>query len=155
MEKTDQTEFTARIATILLEESVEFDIDLLDTYVKAAYPDLRKCINLVEQNVTDDNVLAAPASNESGGGDYRITMVELFKKKKIREARELLCGKARPEEMEDIFRWLYDNIELFGNTEEKQDMALLIIQQGLVDHTLIADPEINLAATLCQLSRIQ
>lgn len=155
MEKTDQTEFTARIATILLEENVEFDIDVLDTYVKAAYPDLRKCINLVEQNVTEDNVLSAPTVAENGGGDYKIIMVDLFKKKKIREARELLCGKARPEEMEDIFRWLYDNIELFGDTEEKQDMALLIIQQGLVDHTLIADPEINLAATLCQLSRIQ
>ena len=48
--KTDQTEFTARVATILVEEGVEFDLDTLDTYVKVAYPDLRKCINLVQQN---------------------------------------------------------------------------------------------------------
>jgi replication factor C small subunit len=46
----DQTEFTARAATILVEENVEFDLDLLDTYVKATYPDLRKCINLLQQN---------------------------------------------------------------------------------------------------------
>ena len=42
--KTDHTEFTARAATVLLEEGVEFDMDVLDTYVKATYPDLRKCL---------------------------------------------------------------------------------------------------------------
>jgi replication factor C small subunit len=42
VEKTDQTEFTARVATILVTEGVEFDLDTLDTYVKLTYPDLRK-----------------------------------------------------------------------------------------------------------------
>ena len=65
----------------------------------------------------------------------------------------MLCGSVRPEEMEDIYRWLYDNIELFGD-DEQQDQAVLIIKQGLVDHTLVVDPEINLAATLIRLSRL-
>lgn len=152
VEKTDQTEFTARVATILVTEGVEFDLDTLDTYVKAAYPDLRKCINMVQQNVQGDK-LSTPTA-EADGGDYRIEMVELFKKGKIPEARKLVCSKARPEEIEDIFRWMYDNLELFGETEETKDSALLIIKQGLVDHTLIADPEINLAATLVKLARL-
>jgi replication factor C small subunit len=152
VEKTDQTEFTARVATILVTEGVEFDLDTLDTYVKAAYPDLRKCINMVQQNVQDTR-LSSPTA-EADGGDYRIEMVELFKKGKIPDARKLICSKARPEEIEDIFRWMYDNLELFGNTEEKKDSALLIIKQGLVDHTLIADPEINLSATLVKLARL-
>jgi replication factor C small subunit len=155
VEKTDQTEFTARVATILVTENIDFDLDTLDTYVKTAYPDLRKCINLVQQNVTEDNVLASPTSGDSGGADYKIAMVELFKKGKIQDARKLLCGKARPEEMEDIYRWMYDNLELFGDSDEKKDSALLIIKQGLVDHTLIADAEINLAATLAKLARLQ
>ena len=154
VEKTDQTEFTARVATILVEEGVEFDLDTLDTYVKTAYPDLRKCINLVQQNVTEDSVLAAPTAS-ADSSDYKIEMVELFKKGRIQEARKLVCGKARPEEIEDIYRWMYDNLELFGNTDEARDSALLIIKQGLVDHTLIADPEINLAATLVKLARLQ
>lgn len=155
VEKTDQTEFTARVATILVTENVEFDLDTLDTYVKSTYPDLRKCINMLQQNVTEDNVLSAPTGSESGGADYKIEMVELFKKGKIQEARKLLCGKARPEEMEDIYRWMYDNLNLFGDSDEKKDQALLIIKQGLVDHTLIADPELNLAATLVKLARLQ
>lgn len=155
VERTDQTEFTARVATILVTEDVEFDLDTLDTYVKSTYPDLRKCINLLQQNVNEDNTLLAPTGVDSGGADYKIAMVELFKKGKIQDARKLLCGKARPEEMEDIYRWMYDNLELFGDSDEKKDQALLIIKQGLVDHTLIADAEINLAATLVKLARLQ
>jgi DNA polymerase III delta prime subunit len=150
----DQTEYTARAAIILAEEGIDFDLDTLDTYVKAVYPDLRKCINLLQQNCVDGK-LTNPKSEDSGVSDYKIEMVELFKQGKIQSARKLLCGRARPEEMEDIFRWMYDNLDLFGSTEEQKDSALLIIKQGLVDHTLIADPEINLAATLVKLARLQ
>lgn len=154
VEKTDQTEFTARVATILVEEGVEFDLDTLDTYVKVTYPDLRKCINMVQQNV-NNNLLVAPSTGDAGGADYKIEMVELFKKGKIKEARKLLCASARPEEIEDIYRWMYDNLDLFGKDDETKDQALLIIKQGLVDHTLIADPEINLAAVCVKLARLQ
>jgi len=82
-------------------------------------------------------------------------MVELFKAGNIIAARKLVCASARPEEMEDIFRWMYDNLDVFASEEETKDTALLIIKQGLVDHALIADPEINLAATLVKLARLQ
>jgi replication factor C small subunit len=154
IERTDLTEYTARVATILVEEAVDFDLDVLDTYVKVAYPDLRKCINMVQQNVSDSR-LQTPTAGEEGISDYKIEMVELFKKGKIKEARTLLCGRARPEEIGDIFRWMYDNLDLFGKSEEQKDSALLIIKQGLVDHTIIADPEINLSATLTKLARLQ
>lgn len=150
--KTDQVEFTARVAEILLTESVEFDIDTLDTYVKATYPDLRKCINMVQQN-SPEGALIAPNENETGSGDWKIQMVDLFKAGKIHDARTLLCGTVRAEEMEEVYRWLYDNVELFGDFE-KQNSAILIIKQGLVDHTLVVDPEINLAAVLIRLARL-
>lgn len=152
IEKIDITEFTARVATILVEESVEFDLDTLDTFVKATYPDLRKCINMVQMNSMDSK-LHMPEKGDSGEADYKLVMVELFKKGKISEARKLVCGQARPEEMEEIYRWLYSNIHLLGKTEHQQDSAILIIKQGLVDHTLVIDPEINLAAVLIRLAR--
>jgi DNA polymerase III delta prime subunit len=151
--KTDQVEFTARVAEILISEGVTFDLDVLDTYVKATYPDLRKCINMVQQNSTAGSLISASQS-DSGEADWKIQMVDLFKEGKIFEARKLLCGTVRAEEMEDIYRWLYDNISLFGDNE-KQESAILVIKQGLVDHTLVVDPEINLAATLIRLARLQ
>ncbi len=153
IEKIDQTEFTARVATILITENVDFDIDTLDLYVKVAYPDLRKCINLVQQNVNSGK-LNPPGKGEVSESDWKFEMVTLFKAGKIAEARKLLCGKLRAEEMEEVYRWIYTNLELFGDTEEQQDNAVLIVKQGLVDHTICADSEINLAATLIRLGRL-
>ena len=152
IERIDQTEFTARVAKILIDEGVTPDLDTLDTYVKATYPDLRKCINMVQMNSVDGN-LVKPQKSDTGDADYKLEMVELFKKGEISKARKLVCSQARPDEIEDIYKWLYDNIDLFGD-EEKQESAILIIKQGLVDHTLVSDPEINLAATLIRLARL-
>jgi len=154
METIDKTEFTARVAEILIAEKVDQDIDTLDTYVKASYPDLRKCINMVQQNVRDGKLMP-PAKGDSGQQDYRLEMVELFKQGKIQEARKLVCAQARPEECEDIYRWLYDNLDLISNDEDNQDKAVLIIKQGLVDHSFVADPEINLASVMIKLARLQ
>jgi replication factor C small subunit len=151
-QKIDQTEFTARVATILVEEKIDFDLDTLDVYVSSTYPDLRKCINLVQQNVNEGK-LAVPHTADSGDLDWKFDMVELFKAGKITEARKALCGKLIAQEMEEVYRWLYDNITVFGD-EKAQDSAILIIKQGLVDHGVCVDPEINLAATLVKLARI-
>ena len=154
IERVDVTEFTARVATILVEENVEFDLDTLDTFVKATYPDLRKCINTVQMNSLEGK-LHTPEKGDTGEADYKIEMVALFKAGKITEARKLVCSQARPEEMEEIYRWMYDNVAVFGADEEKQDSAVLIIKQGLVDNASVADQEINLAATLIRLARLQ
>lgn len=152
IEKVDPTEFTARVATILVEENIEFDLDTLDTYVKAKYPDLRKCINTVQMN-SSTGKLISPNEVDANLSDWRIQMVELFKQGKVSQARKLVCSQIRPEEVEEIFRWLYDNIELFGQ-DAQQEKAILIIKQGLADHTLVSDPEINLAATMVRLSHL-
>ena len=153
IERVDQTEFTARVAEILMQEGITPDLETLDTYVKATYPDLRKCINMVQMNA-QNGVLLKPEKSDMGESDYKLQMVELFKAGKITEARKLVCSQVRPDEVEDIFKWMYNNITLFGN-EARQEKAIQIIKQGLVDHTLISDPEINLSATMIKLSHME
>lgn len=153
IETVDREEFTARVATILIKESIDLDLDTLDTYVKATYPDLRKCINSVQMN-SGTGVLLAPDKNDKNEADWRIDMVTMFKAGKINEARKMVCKAARPEEIEEIYRWLYDNLELISTDESIQDKAILVIKQGLVDHMLVADPEINLAATLIRIAAL-
>jgi len=148
----DKTEFTARAAEILISEGIIPEIDVLDTYVKATYPDLRKCINTLQMNCSNGELLT-PNSTERESSDWKLEMVELFKQNKITEARKMLCGKLKVEEMEEVYRWLYENVEIFGD-ESKQETVILIIKQGLVDHTLVADAEINLAATLIKIARV-
>lgn len=153
IEKVDHTEFTARAATVLVTESVEFDLNVLDSYVKATYPDLRKCLNLLQMNAVDGK-LKTPSESNTGTADYKLAMVDLFKAGKVREARTLLCSQARPEEMEEIFKWMYNNLELFAQTEEQKDEAIIAIRKGAANASLVADQEINLSATFTELMQI-
>ena len=153
IEKIDHTEFTARVATVCVTEGVDVDIDTLDSYVKATYPDLRKCLNLCQMN-TIDGKLVKPNEGDSATADYKLAVVDLFKQGKILEARKMLCSQVRPEEMDELFRWMYDNLELWGETQESKDAAILIIAKGLRNIPMVADQEINLAATLVELCQI-
>lgn len=151
-EKIDQTEFTARAAMILVSENIDFDLETLDDFIGVTYPDLRKCINLLQQNSTT-GVLLPPKKSDAGISDWKFEMAELFKSGKIREARKILCGKLTSEEMSSVYTWLYNNLAIFGD-ENTQDKALQIIKDGLIDHQICADPEINLSATLAKLAKL-
>jgi len=153
IDKTDQTEFTARAATVLVTEEVEFDLDTLDSYVKATYPDLRSCLKLLQTNSITGKLIISKTSSSSDSADYKLEVIKLFKQGKIREARNVLCSNTSPDEIEEIFKWLYQNLDLWG-TLEKQDEAIKIIRKGMYYHTIIGDPEVNLSATLVELSQI-
>ena len=153
IDKSDHTEFTARVATVLVTESVEFDLDTLDSYVKATYPDLRKCLNLVQANSTT-GTLSNPGENDRGVKDWKLDAVNLFKQGKIRAGRELICSQSANEDMNDVFRWMYDNLNVWSDTPEGQDKAIITIRKGLVNHAVVADAEINLSATLVELTLI-
>ena len=150
IEKLDINEFTARIAQIGLDEGVQLDLETLATYVQASYPDLRKCINLVQQNVVD-NVLQRPQDGDQAQSDWMLNAIEMFKGGDYKGARTLICSQARPEEYDDIFKFMYRNLDLWGTTEQQQDQAIVLIRNGMAKSSLCADPEINLAATLIEL----
>jgi hypothetical protein len=149
--KAEPTQVESRYAKV--QELRKYHQATLDAYVRSTYPDLRKCINNLQMNSIDGKLTIRDSSGVDDSSDYRVEMVSLFKAGKISEARKLVCKQANPEEMEDIYRWMYDNIDVFGD-DAKQDKAILIIKQGLVDHAAVADQEINLAATLIRLSHL-
>lgn len=151
--KTDKTEFTARVATVLVSENVDFDLDVLDTYVAATYPDLRKCLNQVQVNSSSGKLL--PPTNQVESEDsLLIQAAELFKKGSIYEGRQLLLQylSLYPSRIEDLYRWMYNNLELWGNTNEKKDQSIIVIRNGLANLSLVGIPEISLAATLIELT---
>lgn len=152
IDKLDRDEFTLRICNILINENIEFDMDIVDTMVQATYPDLRRGISVIQAN-SYDGKLNLPESSESVS-DYKIDMIALFKAGEYKKARQLICGQAAPEEYEDIYRFMYQNLEIWGEDQEKESKCILAIRDGLVKHTSVADIEINLSATLCELELI-
>ena len=151
--KTDKTEFTARAATVLVSESVDFDLDILDTYVGATYPDLRKCLNQLQVNSSTGKLLPPISASNSEDG-LLVEATQLFKAGKILEGRQQLMQylSLNPARIEDIYRWMYNNLDLWGKSNEKRDASIIIIRNGLANLSLVGIPEINLAATMCELT---
>ena len=151
--KTDKTEFTARAATVLVSENIEFDLDDLDSYVRATYPDLRKCLNQLQVNSSTGKLLP-PQTQGSSENELLVDATNLFKAGKILEGRQQLLQYIAlyPTRIEDTYAWMYQNLELWGKSNEKRDASIIVIRNGLANLSLVGIPEISLAATLVELT---
>jgi DNA polymerase III delta prime subunit len=153
IEGIDRDQFTLRLADILMQESVDFDIETFDQYVEATYPDMRKALNLCQQNSTTGK-LEPLKNSDSGSRDYVVEMANLFRARRFTEARKLIISQVRADEYVDIYRYLYQNLNIWSNDANVQDDALIIIRDGLRHHAHVADSEINLSAVLAELARL-
>jgi replication factor C small subunit len=153
IEKLDKNEFTARVATVLVTENVEFDLDTLDFFVESKYPDLRKCLHMAQANSTTGKLVIPVGLNEDGK-DWMLDAIPLFKSGNFNEARKIMCSQATPEDMDGMFTWMYNNLDLWSDTPEGQDKAIIIIRNAIVNAALVADQEINLSAAFAELAQI-
>jgi len=151
--KPDRTEYTARAATVLVTEGVEFDLDTLDSYVRVSYPDLRKCLNQLQVNSSTGKLLP-PQSQGNSEHELLLEATTLFKSGKIIEGRQQLMQYIAlyPTRIEDTYKWMYENLDLWGTQQEKRDASIIFIRNGLAQLPLVGIPEISLAATLVELT---
>jgi DNA polymerase III delta prime subunit len=157
IDKTDPDEFMKRAINVLLSEGFDIDEDqllVLDSIIKATYPDLRKCLRTLQGRGYTGRLTMSASVQDEGALEWRLDAVRLFKEKRYADARKLICSQTTPEEIDDVFRWMYDNLNLFSDTQEGQDTAVQLIRDGMVSHGQVMDTEINLAATLIKLSSI-
>ena len=143
-----------RMGEILISENIEIDLDVLDKYVRAGYPDIRKIINLLQQNSASGKLVAASTSSDST--DWKFKLLDVLAASDFRAARKIVCENAAREEYEDVFRFLYENINKIAKfkTMDKQEEAIVVIADYLYRHGICADPEINIAAMFIALGQL-
>ena len=158
IQRLDKAKFIERIATILLNEGIELDssnLNILDEYVTVTYPDLRKCITMLQQNCTNNTLCRPIKSSISNTSELIIQAVSLFKKGRISDARKLLAPKLQLSDYDELYRILYQNLDWWGNTDKQQNNAIIKIANRLKDHAICADPEINFSALMVELEMIR
>jgi DNA polymerase III delta prime subunit len=151
----DETDFTVRLGQILADEGCDFDVETLTNFVKATYPDLRKAINTAQQYSRSGKLEMPAAGQGTDSSEWKLEAIALFQNGKVRQAREMICKKITLEEYEEVYKFLYRNLAFWGDDEDTQDAAIIIIKEGMVNHSLCADPEINLSATIVKLDRMR
>lgn len=151
--KPEMSDFFNRVKNILTKEKIKFEEEILAEHVAATYPDLRSCLHSLQRNSVTGTLLH-PSDETEAAKDWKLDAIDLFKSGRIREARQLICSQAASEDMDTVFRWLYDNLEVWSTDPEKQDEAILAIRRGLVNVPIVTDQEINLSATLIELTAL-
>ena len=79
----------------------------------------------------------------------------MFKSGKILEGRQQLLQyiSMYPTRVEDIMKWAYDNLDLWGDTNDRKDAAIVIIRNSLATLPLVGIPEISVAAMMVELTQ--
>jgi len=151
---TDRNDIAEFAATILLKEKIEFSIDLLDKYIAVGYPDIRKIINLLQQNTIDGKMQSLVAESEAG--DYKFKLLDLINKDDWSGARSLACANVATEEWEDLYRFLYENLDKSEKFSKKDnwEAGIVVITDHLYKNAVIADQEMNGAAMFIRLSQV-
>jgi len=137
---------------ILEAEKIEVDdvvIDFIDDYVTVGYPSIRAITQLIQQNIVD-GTLQRPRGATSAS-DWKFGLLDAITAGDFKAARKLVCESATREEHEDIYTFLYQNIEKLKVKDK--EAAIVTIAEYLRSHALVADTEINLAACFISLSR--
>ena len=77
-----------------------------------------------------------------------------FKSGKIFEGRQQLMQylSLNPSKIEDIYKWMYENLDLWGKDQPSKDAAIIVIRNGMANLSLVGIPALNLEATLVELT---
>lgn len=149
--KDDVTEY---VATMLLKEKIKFDLETLDEYVAVGFPDVRKIVNLVQQYSNDGKLV--PLSDESVSGDYKFELLEKLSNNDWIGARKVVNQSINDDEWESLFSFLYQNLDKFPKfkSQDKKDMAVIVIADHMNSHVVSSDPEINATSMFIKLSQL-
>lgn len=119
---------------ILREEKVKFDPKTMTEIIKKCYPDIRKTINVLQENTVDGKLIG---SSLSASEDVFRKILNLMLKKDMDGVREELKSNYIP--YPELYQFLYENAGEFG----QPGGAILLIGKALRWDTTVAIKEIN------------
>lgn len=140
-----------RGAEILETEGVKYDLETLEKVVAAAYPDIRQVIQLLEKSSASGTL---KISADGAMADWKLGLIEALTKGNLAGARKLVCESASNDELVDVYRFLYDNIDKVPAFKGKADEAIVKIAQYQFQHNFVKDGELQIAALFIELSML-
>jgi replication factor C small subunit len=140
------------LSKILDKESSTYDIQVLGQVVNKYYPDIRKCLNIIQECSATGTLILD--STNIVGKSYMNQVIKLLSKpdsKSWFNIKKIMTDVGATEYVE-LFRFLYDHAdEYFPNTYEE---VIFSISKAQYQHTTVPDKEINVSAMLLEIIQI-
>lgn len=144
-----------RIIEILDDNSVVYEKQTIATIINKKYPDVRSIIELCQDNVIDGKlVLDTDSIVES---EYLDKIVSTIKSQADARTRFNTCRQiiadSKVSTYDELFRYLYDNVEVYSKANTQGDIIILIAEYQYKD-AFVVDKEINIMALLINILRL-
>jgi DNA polymerase III delta prime subunit len=140
----DRDDIVELAVNILIKENIKFDLDTVDYYVDACYPDVRKTILSLECNSSSGKLIKTEVKT--------FNIVDYIANDNWRKLRTELATQGEVD-YEEIYTQLYENLQLCERfkDEDKYESGIIVIASYIEKSV---NPLIALSACLIELSRL-
>jgi DNA polymerase III delta prime subunit len=138
--------FFKRMRGILKNEGVEFNVDVLAKLVTKFFPDFRRTLNELQRH-SKSGVLSVESLLDINNDSFK-TLMAALKAKNFKAARQWIAENT--DNSDTVFRKIYDTLEVYIKPASIPEVVVLLGEYQY-KHSLVADPQINLAALMVEL----
>jgi len=147
-------EVAQHISIILEQENVNYELEDLALVVNKHYPDIRKILNTCQVNNVEgtlkiDKTVLASNSYKDGV----LKELKSPSKSSFKNIRQILAD-SNLDDFEEIYRFLYDNLDEYGNNDLAKAMIVIEIESYMYHANFRIDKEINVMALLASILKI-
>lgn len=141
LEPPDKGEVAQYLASVLEKESITYEIEDLVPVVNRYFPDIRKCLNVLQASSRSGTL--AVSDDASGSTDYIDEIIDVLKTKskdKFTAIRQIVDDNGLLD-FSDIYRALYDRTQEFAPAHLGE--VCLYIAEGEYESNFVPDREIT------------
>jgi replication factor C small subunit len=138
-------EVAVHLASVMATEGTTYEIEDLKTIVNQYYPDLRKCLNVIQLSTQDQKLTIDKSVLVSSNYMTQVVKELSNSKPNWRTIRQIIAN-ANVSDFEEFYRYLYDNVSVYAN--ESEGMVAIYLNEFSYQSNFRIDKEINAMALI-------
>jgi replication factor C small subunit len=138
-------EVAVHLASVMATEGTTYEIEDLKTIVNQYYPDLRKCLNVIQLSTQDQKLTIDKSVLVSSNYMTQVVKELSNAKPNWRTIRQIIAN-ANVSDFEEFYRYLYDNVSVYAN--ESEGMVAIYLNEFSYQSNFRIDKEINAMALI-------
>ena len=138
-------EVAVHLASVMATEGTTYEMEGLKTIVNQYYPDLRKCLNVIQLSTQDQKLTIDKSVLVSSNYMTQVVKELSNAKPNWRTIRQIIAN-ANVSDFEEFYRYLYDNVSVYAN--ESEGMVAIYLNEFSYQSNFRIDKEINAMALI-------
>lgn len=145
---SDKKEVAQRLSEIADAENVEYDVKDIVKIIKEHFPDIRRCIRVLQQNVRDNKLVLTDLNLTTEIADQVVQILLGTGSKRWVEIRQAISDNS-VRQFTPIYKYLFNNIDLYSRGKA-EEITITLAEHEYYDY-FMPDKEINFMACISKI----